>query len=177
MAATAAIPSFAILAVGFYGMKRFFTRSPPSKGETTLNLRLALTDVERSLREVHCVLQSSALLEASSSTGQLYGAAGSSSGVLHQEGTNPKVSPRASRKRASMFTEKPQGNKPDKNNNSGIPNPVLSSSPLNTSDSGFAPYPLQRVTSMPGKLEFGFRGILLYTSSILFYMEWCIRQI
>ena len=53
MAATAAIPSFAVLAVGFYAMKRFFTRSPPNKGETTLNLRLSLTEVERSLREVY----------------------------------------------------------------------------------------------------------------------------
>ena len=53
IAGTAAMPAFALLGAASFLLRKLFNRAPPSHGEKTLPLRLALTEVERSLQEVY----------------------------------------------------------------------------------------------------------------------------
>jgi hypothetical protein len=53
MAATAAMPGFAMLAIGAYITVKFFKPNIAKPGASTLPLRLILSDVERSLADVH----------------------------------------------------------------------------------------------------------------------------
>lgn len=55
MAGTAAMPALMLISGAAFMTKRLFSSSPPSHGEKTLRLRLALTNVERSLQAVYSV--------------------------------------------------------------------------------------------------------------------------
>jgi hypothetical protein len=55
MAGTAAMPALMLISGAGFVVKRLFSSSPPSHGEKTLRLRLALTNVERSLQAVYSV--------------------------------------------------------------------------------------------------------------------------
>lgn len=84
MAGTAAMPAFMLISGVALLTRKLFSSSPPSHGEKTLRLRLALTSVERSLQAVYSTKAQECLPLGGSSRGGS-GVEGGMSGNIVQE--------------------------------------------------------------------------------------------
>jgi hypothetical protein len=95
MAGTAAMPALLLLSGVSLFMRKIFSSSPPSHGEKTLRLRLALTSVERSLQSVYSLKR---IVPHASTPADTFSEVGSTSRVTWDEKMS---SPRHIRERNS----------------------------------------------------------------------------